>query len=362
MAQQILVPVLQRTLAEYLEVTDHSVDLRRGEISLADVSLRRRSWIEGLQVTGKVGKIFARWSWSGLLREPLRMEIVDLAISVSPASDAGLELSSTSSSSLDRPSNNFLERLKRRIVDQLHVTISNVHLRLEGREDENQLRAAGVLLKTFSVAGARGPSLQQTVTLEDASLYVEDSPVRYVSAWDVPDTPFLAVNVSPQCVVSRSSGRRFMDWKGVDLRLELNDTKLTWTRSQLLCLGSLLKDFQKDHDAEQFYECQDLPDRPAVAWRFPSLCSYVHYLFTMFTIFHHVSAFFHQFFITNFSPPLHFNIPILMVGTPSRWFSGLERPRSWQVVLVVGPAGLLLGGAVRRPARSCQRLWNSKKL
>lgn len=54
MAQQILVPVLQRTLAEYLEVTDHTVDLRRGEIALAQVALRKQHVADGLEISGQV--------------------------------------------------------------------------------------------------------------------------------------------------------------------------------------------------------------------------------------------------------------------------------------------------------------------
>ncbi|CAK8998485.1 unnamed protein product [Durusdinium trenchii] len=284
MAQQILVPVLQRTLAEYLEVTDHTVDLRRGEIALAQVALRKQHVADGLEISGQVGRIFARWSWSGLLTRPIQIEVMDLSLRLSCVDGISDSKDAPAAAALDQPSNNFLERMKRKVMDQLQVTVSNVHLRVEGRTPVSrtsmtpgQLPVAGLVLQKFSIE-TEDSTLQQTVTFDHASLYLEHVTPTIAPSFQTPNDSAAWLTkeaVSPRCVARRRAGRRFVDWKGLDLQFELNDMKLQWTRRQLLMLMSLLGDFcgssqevvEREGPAasagEDFFECEEEP-APAV--------------------------------------------------------------------------------------------------
>lgn len=168
----------------------------------------------------------------------LRLSCVD---GISDSKDA------PAAAALDQPSNNFLERMKRKVMDQLQVTVSNVHLRVEGRTPVSrtsmtpgQLPVAGLVLQKFSIE-TEDSTLQQTVTFDHASLYLEHVTPTIAPSFQTPNDSAAWLTkeaVSPRCVARRRAGRRFVDWKGLDLQFELNDMKLQWTRRQLLMLLS----------------------------------------------------------------------------------------------------------------------------
>ena len=103
-----------------------------------------------------------------------------------------------------------------------------------------QLPVAGLVLQKFSIE-TEDSTLQQTVTFDHASLYLEHVTPTIAPSFQTPNDSAAWLTkeaVSPRCVARRRAGRRFVDWKGLDLQFELNDMKLQWTRRQLLMLLS----------------------------------------------------------------------------------------------------------------------------
>lgn len=99
------------------------------------------------------------------------------------------------------------------------------------------------------------------------------------SRQEVPHPPvdgWLVKDAAPCCWATRSSGRRFEDWKGLELHLEADALQVSWRREQLLCALQLLRkllgpaDLWEDAMEEEFLDCEDAapaaPAAPRVSW------------------------------------------------------------------------------------------------
>ena len=78
--RQMLGPLLRQALGHYLEVVEHELDLS-GQLSLTAVKLRKQR-AGPASVSGDVGCISARWSWSELLRQPVVLNVTDVNIQI----------------------------------------------------------------------------------------------------------------------------------------------------------------------------------------------------------------------------------------------------------------------------------------
>ena len=179
MSQQVLVPILQRLLQHYLDVSDPSVDLLRGQLSLKEVALRP-SGVGGVAVAGQVARVSAKWSWAQLFSQPLHVELTGLHLRLAPGAPTA--------PALEGSARGTLERLKRRLVDQLQVTVSDLVV---------DLGTAGLRLEGLRVAPA-GATGHQAVALENLSVSVEGEDV--------------VKGLAPRCTALRRKGRRFVDW------------------------------------------------------------------------------------------------------------------------------------------------------
>jgi len=184
--------------------------------------------------------------------------------------------SSSGTASVTAPSErNYVERLKRKIMDQLELCITGAHIRLEGCQG-NQLKAtAGLIFDSFSIhpAISEGGLRQRVEMTLSAYAYYADPEVQLA---DVPPEAFVVSNASPSCWATRISGRRFVDWKGLQLQLEGQHLQVQWRREQLRCClqlaqqakGERIKsdDFADAREEEEFLECEDVAVQSWSRW------------------------------------------------------------------------------------------------
>ncbi|CAE7222892.1 unnamed protein product [Symbiodinium natans] len=270
--KQLLGPLLRQTLGQYLEVAEHELDLS-GQLSLSAVQLRKH--LAGpLQVSGQVGLISARWCWSELLRQPVVVNLHDaeLQLQLAEASEAENPVQTP-----QEPEPGFLGRLKRRLVDQLDLTVTNCHLSLAGLEV-----VAGGAFKRFSVAAVHAG--EQVVELEGLELHLGPRQTGDVGASIAgassaylpppPPPPPLPVFLwaSPRGRARRFAGRRFVDLRGLDLEIDLEAVQIAWTRVHAECMLTLLRNLQDLRDGRDFRDCDsdpeflDCEERPRPSW------------------------------------------------------------------------------------------------
>ncbi|CAE7409777.1 unnamed protein product [Symbiodinium sp. CCMP2456] len=258
--RQMLGPLLRQVLGHYLEVVEHELDIS-GQLSLTAVKLRKQR-AGPASVSGDVGCISARWSWSELLRQPVVLNVTDVNI----------QICLTESEESENPSHaplssepGFFGRLKRRLVDQLDLTITSCHIDLTGLE-----AVAGASFKRLSVAAVKAG--EQAVQLEELELRLGPAETPDSDAADshgtcLPPPAPVFLRASPRGRALRFAGQRFVDLRGLDLQIDLEAVHVHWTRAQLACLSSLLRNFQdlrdfKDCDSDEFVDVVDCMERP----------------------------------------------------------------------------------------------------
>ncbi|CAL1126400.1 unnamed protein product [Cladocopium goreaui] len=160
-------------------------------------------------------------------------------------------------------------------MDQLELRITGAHIRLEGCQG-NQLKAtAGLIFDSFSIhpAVSEGGLRQRVEMTLSAYAYYADPEVQLA---DVPPEAFVVSNASPSCWATRISGRRFVDWKGLQLQLEGQHMQVQWRREQLRCClqlaqqakGERIKsdDFADAREEDEFLECEDVAVQSWSRW------------------------------------------------------------------------------------------------
>ena len=233
-----------------MEVAEHELDIS-GQLSLTTVQLRKRC-SGPLQVSGSLGQISAKWSWSELLSQPIILNVCDANVQLH-LTDAATEKAETPQ---DQSEPGFVGRLKRRLMDQINLTVSNCHISLAGLDG-----VLGGTLKRFSVAAAR--SGEQSVELEDLELYLARRDA-------ICPTPFLWA--SPRGRALRFAGRRFVDLRGLDLQIDLEDIRVDCTRNHVSFLFALLGELQHLQDLKDFEDCNsdsefvDCNDQQPPSW------------------------------------------------------------------------------------------------
>ena len=185
---------------------------------------------------------------------------------------------SSGTASVTAPSErNYVERLKRKIMDQLELRITGAHVCLEGCQKGHQLKpTAGLIFDSFSIhpAVSEQGGLRQRVEMTlGAYAYFADPELQLA---DVPPEAFVVSNASPGCWATRNSGRRFVDWKGLQLQLEGQHLQVQWRREQLRCClqlaqqakGERIKsdDWADAREEEEFLECEDVAVQSWSSW------------------------------------------------------------------------------------------------
>ena len=192
-----------------------TLDVLAGELRLSDVALLPRRLGAG-RVEGGAAAVVARWSWRRLLTEAVQLEISDLKLSVRPAAlekswrsgsggvwwsylvvlflwivhvlycsvrfwdpqdsqhkshvmppsrvflrskpytkdpgDSGSSPVTTDTGTTVVSERNYVERLKRKIMDQLELRVTNAHICLEGQlEDDVNTFRAGLMFDHFGI-------------------------------------------------------------------------------------------------------------------------------------------------------------------------------------------------------------------
>jgi len=264
---QVLAPLLQKALKDHLDIGSQHLEVLSGRVALSSVGIRPQRE-EGLpaEISGHVGRIEATWTWSDLWRQPVNVEVSDLTV-VLALGHGGDSLKAQSSPAMDRRSQNLLDRLRKRIIDQLNLTVHRVHLRLEGRRNACPQASGGLVFERLRVAGAswEHEALRQEVSLEALGLYVasgdglpEPDPLPAA----IPASWFLIQGASPSCTASRSSGRRFVDLQGLELCATLQDLEVTCARQHLTGILGLYHQVFSLGEAvweaeEVFHDCEE---------------------------------------------------------------------------------------------------------
>eukprot|EP00435_Cladocopium_sp_Y103_P053366 s610_g17.t1 len=277
-ASRILGPLLQRSVADYFDVSSQSVDVFAGELRLSAVALRPRVVASRLRVSGCAGRVVASWSWRRLLTEALQVEVSELKIQLDIEDCPSASESSSGTALVTGPSErNYVERLKRKIMDQLELRVTGANICLEGCQKGHQLKPmAGLIFDSFSIhpAVSEQGGLRQRVEMTlSAYSYFADPEVQLV---DVPPEAFVVSNASPSCWATRNSGRRFVDWKGLQLQLEGQQLQVQWRREQLRCCLQLAQqakgertksdDWADAREEEDFLECEDVAVQSWSSW------------------------------------------------------------------------------------------------
>ncbi|CAE7034743.1 unnamed protein product [Symbiodinium sp. CCMP2592] len=267
MARQMLGPILRQALGHYLEVDEHELDIS-GQLSLTAVKLRKQR-AGPASVSGHVGSISARWSWSELLRQPVVVNLTDVNIQICLTESEESEKSSQAM--LAEPG--FFGRLKRRLVDQLDLTIANCQVSFTGLE-----AVAGASFKKLSVAAVEAG--EQAVQLQELELYLgpADTP-HSIDAVDsthgtyLPPPAPVFLRASPSGRALRFAGQRFVDLRGLDLQIDFQAVHVHWTHTQLAGLSTLLRNFRdlrdfKDCDSDEFVDIVDSGEtrQPRQSW------------------------------------------------------------------------------------------------
>lgn len=256
---------LRWSLDTFLEGPELDAQVLGGRVSLSEARLRQLTLAPGVSCSGSITKLEATWSWLSLLTSPVTVKATGLFLRVTLDSAAALGGSRAivDAERQDRQSQRFFDRLQRRIWDTLRLEVHEVHVQLEvpiagpsacKAEPPPPLGASGAVLGlavrriTISSDGAeRSMGLRSTAEIRDAGLYVLPLPYGRASGRTLggPCQPpggeaFIVRGLSPICRAVRTSGRRFVDWRGLEVQLEVNDPELSCGRDQYGCLMFLV--------------------------------------------------------------------------------------------------------------------------
>mmetsp|Transcript_177959 Transcript_177959/g.564768 ORF Transcript_177959/g.564768 Transcript_177959/m.564768 type:complete len:1067 (+) Transcript_177959:56-3256(+) len=249
MAQKVVAAALRRAVLPHFHVPDLEAQVNRGQLVLSDAQLREPVVLFGLCCTGSIETLSATWSWRSLLSSPATLEVCGLYVCIR-LGDGGASSPSVVGADDEGPdpqSRSFVNRLKRRIWETLRLKITKIHIRLEAPGDEDSKSAAvvGIVLDSLAVEsdGSRQgqAGLRQTVRIENAGIYAtfEDN-LPSLSAAAVPPyinyASFIMEGLSPHCRAVRTSGRRFVDMRGLALQIDLGEPAVSCTREQYWCI------------------------------------------------------------------------------------------------------------------------------
>lgn len=244
MAQRAVTSLLRYVLSDSIAESDLQAQVFGGSVGLTDAQLRTFDLPCGLCCTGVLGQASAEWSWTGLLSSPVVVKASQVYIIVKPGSSSG---STEAPAGGPEPayarasSKNFFGRMKNRIWDQLSLEVDELHVRLEVPAGPTcgAGGAAGFTLGNLVVSvdhDGASSALAQNVQLKDLGVYVQPH-FEAGTAVQIPDDDaFVLRGLSPLCQAERHSGRRFADWRGLEVRLDLAAPKFAWTQDQYRCL------------------------------------------------------------------------------------------------------------------------------
>ena len=187
------------------------------------------------------------------------------------------------------PERNYWVRWKRQIMDQFEVKIQNVHVCLENMERNSRVglmfESLGInSINSIGVSGSDGPDVLDGIPLP-ARQHVEVTSCRiYVCAstppesFQVPDDQHCVMRgACPSCYATRVAGRRFIDWKGLEIEIEMQEKlEIMWRREQLTCCLHLFHEFLEPTlpgTDDEFFDCEgsesappDLPQKTTLSW------------------------------------------------------------------------------------------------
>lgn len=176
-------------------------------------------------------------------------------------------------------------------MDQFEVKIQNVHVCLENMERNSRVglmfESLGInSINSIGVSGSDGPDVLDGIPLP-ARQHVEVTSCRiYVCAstppesFQVPDDEhFVMRGACPSCYATRVAGRRFIDWKGLEIEIEMQEKlEIMWRREQLTCCLHLFHEFLEPTlpgTDDEFFDCEgsesgdqppDLPQKTTLSW------------------------------------------------------------------------------------------------
>jgi len=183
MLESLVASILNRTLGQYVENFDPAqlnIGIWSGDVKLRDLKLKQESLDRlGLPIAlkfGHLGQLTLQIPWSNLKSKPVKIIVEDMfllasamlpteinvqeeeerKLRVKKSKLEALELSENtlpaSESEEDREKNeNFMESLTTKIVDNLQITIRNIHLRYEDRDTFTKVPyAVGLTLQELS--------------------------------------------------------------------------------------------------------------------------------------------------------------------------------------------------------------------
>ena len=169
------------------------------------------------------------------------------------------------------------------------MKIQNVHVCLENMERNSRVglmfESLGInSINSIGVSGSDGPDVLDGIPLP-ARQHVEVTSCRiYVCAstppelFQVPDDEhFVMRGACPSCYATRVAGRRFIDWKGLEIEIEMQEKlEIMWRREQLTCCLHLFHEFLEptlDATDDEFFDCEgsesappDLPKTTTLSW------------------------------------------------------------------------------------------------
>ena len=171
---------------------------------------------------------------------------------------------------------NYWVRWKRQIMDQFQVKIQNVHVCLENMERNSRvgLMFDSLGINSINSIGVSGPDVpdgtpvpaRQHVEVTSCKIYV--CVTALPELFQMPDDEhFVMRGAWPSCYATRVAGRRFIDWQGLEIEIEMQEKlEIMWRREQLTCCLHLFHEFLERSCGkdDEFFDCEgsDLPDLP----------------------------------------------------------------------------------------------------
>ncbi|KAI9322742.1 hypothetical protein BX666DRAFT_2109183 [Dichotomocladium elegans] len=214
MLESLVATILNRSLGSYVSNLNYdqlNIGVWKGEANLRDLKLRREA-LDKLKlpidvVEGYLGELKLIIPWSNLKKEPVKVYIDNVYLLAVPKSEATLsldeeekraqqlkerrlataELLSTKGLDQQQPdessNDGFISQLTTKVVDNLQVSIKNIHIRFEDSiSDPGHPYSAGITLKELSAVSTDGQwnptfisettnTIHKLVTLHSLSIY-----------------------------------------------------------------------------------------------------------------------------------------------------------------------------------------------
>lgn len=273
MAKALLISRIRKSLSDWIEddKLDLDVQIANGRLELTNVRLRPDlDLLDSISsasgccvklVSSQVPRLSVTWSWTNLLRTPVEVKVegVDVLLAASPARyDIQSCTSAKTKEPLQQPeTDGYFGRMVRRIWSNLQLELSNLRLACEVTDREDLVGCTrhgqlGLVWENLLVANSCETGAQ-TVDLSGIACYLAP-----------PDQPwhencFLFPSNSRSCA-KRTSGRRFVDWRGLELELSLHEVEFSWTEKQHTCLAGMQQCLRSSDAAPKEGDQSDLQD------------------------------------------------------------------------------------------------------